>query len=243
MATIYENDGVTTVPVKEEARSGGLTESEWEGRGPPEKVYSMEYTRRKDRQGMSAATNIYGYLLQPCRPRNAIGDNGGSWDPDSGACAGDGIHSVCVSSLPADFCRKTGQGNDKRAWCAKRRGQPHCVCQGAFAMYAARSREEGRGKELPLKCSAIHGDVLRDLKRQAALWRDGFGGNVLPALQALHGSCAAGTAAQQKRLSRRICKIYEENASKNDLKKDNWYQKTCPQPARNFRKWWPWRGR
>ena len=180
------------------------------------------------------ALNIYGEPLQPCRSQQE--DNQGSWDAESGACNADRIHSVCVSSLPRNFCRYTGQGDDASAWCARRRGRPHCICQGAFAMYAANAEQA-----LPLKCGAIHQDVLEDLGRQAARWRAGFGGNVLPALRALDGSCATGTTKKEKALRTRICKIYSK-ARKRRLfqrKKDAWYTNTCIPKSRSV---WPWAG-
>ena len=188
------------------------------------------------------ALNIYGEPLQPCRPRSdGTRDNQGSWDAESGACNGDRIHSVCVSRLPSDFCRYTGQGDDASAWCARRRGQPHCICQGAFAMYAALSRvnaDKGRGKQqaLPLKCGAIHQDVLEDLGRQAAHWRAGFGGNVLPALRALDGSCGGKTRKKKKALRKRICDMYAKDSDPKSLAEDAWYTNTCR------RRVWPWAG-
>ena len=113
-------------------------------------------------------------------------------------------------------------------------------------MYAANA-DKGRGKQqaLPLKCDAIHQDVLEDLGRQAAHWRAGFGGNVLPALRALDGSCATGKTEKEKALRTRICKIYRK-ASKRRLfqrKKDAWYRDTCTTaPARKRSRVWPWAG-
>ena len=188
--------------------------------------------------------NIYGEPLQPCRPRRGgtrdNRDNRGSWDAESGACHADGIHSVCVSSLPSDFCRHTGQGDGASAWCARRRGQPHCICQGAFAMYAAlAARGSGKKKQaLPLKCGAIHHDVLEDLGRQAAHWRAGFGGNVLPALRALDGRCAAGKTGKERALRTRICDMYAKDRDPQILaKEDAWYRDTCTPKRRCV---WPW---
>ena len=49
------------------------------------------------------------------------------------SCDADPVHCVKLSSLPADFCQVTGQGN----WCASHVGQPFCVTTHKYAQYAS----------------------------------------------------------------------------------------------------------
>ena len=76
--------------------------------------------------------NIYGEKLVSCRKK--IGDNG-SWD-HNGKCSElhGGVHQICVSSITNDFSSETSQST----WSEKRKGKPHCVCLGAYALYTAK---------------------------------------------------------------------------------------------------------
>ena len=177
--------------------------------------------------------NLYGETLEPCRERED--DTHGSWDPQKGTCNADHIHSVCVRRLPDDFCRLTGQEDrDGASWCSNRKERPHCICQGAYAMYANRAP---RGP--PLQCRAIPWYVLRQLESQSNTWRPDFAASARTmrrTLEDLHQQCVESEINVDKDrrdvLGRKICKVYASFI--HDDKTDGaWYQSNCKKEARS----------
>ena len=169
--------------------------------------------------------NLYGETLEPCRDREY--DTHGSWDTEKGTCNADHIHSVCVRSLPDDFCRLTGQEDrDGASWCSNRQHRPHCICQGAYAMYA-----NNAPRELPLQCRAIPWFVLQQLEGQSENWRrDQFpvsAHTMRRTLQELHAQCAEKEDQVQEdlksNLGRKICQVYAPFIEENDT----WYTQKC----------------
>ena len=99
--------------------------------------------------------NLYGQPLQPCgEPHHTRG----SWD-DERKCSelGGGVHQICAIMRPdtaRDFSTETGQSD----WSKGRRGQNHCLCLGAYALYTAKGNDTG--KQVALKCRSIPAAAL-----------------------------------------------------------------------------------
>ena len=178
--------------------------------------------------------NIYGEPLQSCRDlRDLPKDENGSWNT-SGQCAGDGIHSVCVQSLPQSFCDKTKQNN----WCQDRVNRPHCICQGAYAAYVTHAPKN----DIQLQCSAIHQDILRTLETQARKWRPGMRADVPKTVRHLYRQCVEeqrGEARQQgvDDLRTELCNMYKDLTG---LSKDDrvWMAQNCPNKLWWFQNLW-----
>ena len=99
---------------------------------------------------LATILNIYDEPLQPCRQS---GMKNGSWDR-SGKCSelGGGVHQICVNGIATNtpgFSRATGQSG----WSDQRGDSNHCVCLGAWSLYAATQPLDHRRRIL--KCDAI----------------------------------------------------------------------------------------
>ena len=95
-------------------------------------------------KGHETLKNIYGEELEQCQVNKNI-NNRGSWDED-GFCSerGGGVHQICfkVERETSDFSSETGQSD----WSKDRVGKNHCMCLGAWALYKAKNK--GNGREL-----------------------------------------------------------------------------------------------
>lgn len=172
----------------------------------------------------SNTLNIYGEPLQPCQ--DLPEDTNGSWNA-SGRCAGDGIHSVCVQSLPQSFCDLTEQNN----WCQDRVRRPHCICQGAYAAYATHAPQNN---DMKLKCSAINQDILDTLEEQALNWRPGMRVDVPETVRHLYRQCVEeqGNDRQQRRvddLRTKLCNMYKKLKGLSEYDIQWWTQQNCPE--------------
>lgn len=98
--------------------------------------------------------NIYGKPLQPCR--DDLSDHNGSWDTEGKCSEPDGgVHQICVrfNSSTRDFAKNTYQSTN---WSTKRQDKPHCVCLGAYALYAAQHPDN----PLEVNCDAVPDTVF-----------------------------------------------------------------------------------
>lgn len=99
--------------------------------------------------------NLYGQPLQPCgEPHHTPG----SWDAER-KCSelGGGVHQICAVMHPdtaKDFSTETGQSD----WSKDREGQNHCLCLGAYALYTAKGKDQG--KQVQLQCASIREEAL-----------------------------------------------------------------------------------
>ena len=99
--------------------------------------------------GKKKILNIYNQPLAQCgNPKSSSG----SWDKN-GKCSetGGGVHQICINNISKNapnFSEKTGQSN----WSDKRGTENHCVCLGAWSLYAANKNKINKNV---LKCNAI----------------------------------------------------------------------------------------
>lgn len=104
--------------------------------------------------------NVFGEPLEVCERRP-----GASTD-ETGKCAADPIHRICVRDIRAlrpGFSAQTGQGD----WSARRpRGANHCVCAGAYANYV--SFTNVRRSPPRINCAATSEHAVRTWNR----WND-----------------------------------------------------------------------
>ena len=119
----------------------------------------------------SKKKNILGTDLIECNSINNLYDssiNGFCNEP------GNGYHNICIKMDPfvsKNFSQLTGQSD----WSESKKGNNHCICQGAWANYIAKLKEKGLYKELPnniLNCEAIPEEVLTDHKHAFKTWNN-----------------------------------------------------------------------
>ena len=118
---------------------------------------------------MAKIKNIYGSELEKCNSNSNHQLNDSSIN---GYCneSKNGYHNICISMNPYisnNFSEITGQGS----WSKTKEGKNHCICQGAWANYVAKLKENKENKEnkklqlpLPLgilNCEAIPETVLK----------------------------------------------------------------------------------
>jgi len=101
-------------------------------------------------QDEDETVNMYNEPLKKCDPSGAAAGS----SQEDGKCdeKGGGVHSLCVSELPANFSETTGQGN----WTRSEATKPWCVCIGAWSLYIA------KGSTTQAHCEAIPGFVFGD---------------------------------------------------------------------------------
>ena len=85
--------------------------------------------------------NLYGQPLHACGESH---HTPGSWDAER-KCSelGGGVHQICAVMHPdtaEDFSTETGQSD----WSKGREGQNHCLCLGAYALYTAKGKDQGK---------------------------------------------------------------------------------------------------
>mmetsp|Transcript_156284 Transcript_156284/g.291602 ORF Transcript_156284/g.291602 Transcript_156284/m.291602 type:complete len:229 (+) Transcript_156284:22-708(+) len=125
--------------------------------------------------------NLYGQPLIECDPSGyAAGSSNayGQCDEKTG-----GIHSLCVSDLPADFSEVTGQGT----WTEDEAGKPWCVCIGAWSLYKA------EGHTALAHCAAIPSFVLdKDYIDNWSTWNGNeLDDQIVDGITELYDQCSA----------------------------------------------------
>jgi hypothetical protein len=119
---------------------------------------------------MSKKKNIYGTELKKC---NNLSMNDSS---NNGHCyeSGGGYHNICINMHPFianNFSELTGQSD----WSKNKINNNHCICQGAWANYIAKLKQNNEYYNLPygiLNCEAIPEEVLTIYKDKFKTWNN-----------------------------------------------------------------------
>lgn len=117
--------------------------------------------------------NIYGTELKQCN----LNKNYQLYDSSiNGYCneAFGGYHNICMNMHPFisnNFSELTGQSD----WSKSKKDKNHCICQGAWANYVAKLKQNNNYNELPigiLNCEAIPKKVLTEYKDKFKTWNN-----------------------------------------------------------------------
>jgi len=152
-----------------------------------------------------AAKNLFDEPLEKC---SSTGKAAGS-SQMTGKCdeLDGGVHSLCVNELPADFSSETGQS----PWSAQKKGEPWCVCIGAWSMYQAKGRNVGAN------CNAIPDFVFQ--KKYINNWSTWNGNElndqIVDGINELYNQCKKDASASQlSALRTHYCNVAKEYKGK-----------------------------
>lgn len=163
-------------------------------------VSSFENRRStgKKQATLDLRDNIYGEPLQTCDPSGAAAGSSssdGTCDEKTG-----GIHSLCISSLPGDFSKETGQ----TPWSEEEAGRPWCVCIGAWSLYHA------EGHNAQAHCDAIPSFVLQEeYINNWSTWNGlELDDQIIDGINELYNQCSAGKSGSAlATLNNNYCRI------------------------------------
>ena len=174
----------------------------------------------KDKENMSELLNIYNEPLKAC------GDDtmsNGSWD-SSGKCSelGGGVHQICVKNISKktpNFSMETGQSS----WSNERGNDNHCVCLGAWALYA---KKKPANVKKVLKCDAIPKVAF---SKQYVSKFNTWNGEELPnqivdGVTAMYKNCLTNNKSKNNALKQNYCN-FAKNVS--ELKNSKLYSDIC----------------
>lgn len=172
-------------------------------------------------------TNIYGDKLESCKES---GMNRGSWMSD-GTCSetGGGVHQICIKNIANNatgFSKKTGQSD----WSDKRGTHHHCVCLGAWSLYA--HKHKNKIKQNILKCESIPRIALS--KNYVSKFSEGWNkwngleidDQIKHGVNELMNQCYDETSndKKHKQLKKHYCKFAKDVHA---LKQSETYKKLC----------------
>ena len=97
--------------------------------------------------------NLYNKKIEECGTKSM---SNGSWDKNRQCSELDGgVHQICIKDISNntdEFSLNTGQTD----WSENRKDNNHCVCLGAWSLYVAKKKRQGKNIDKNiLKCEAI----------------------------------------------------------------------------------------
>lgn len=174
----------------------------------------------KEQENMDELLNVYDQPLKACGNDSM---SNGSWD-SSGKCSelGGGVHQICVKNIrdkTPDFSEETGQSG----WSDERGRDNHCVCLGAWALYA--KKKPDKVKKV-LKCDAIPKVAFsKEYVSKFNTWNgEELPNQIVDGVTSMYKNCVTNNKSKNNALKQNYC-----NFAKNvtELKNSKLYSEIC----------------
>mmetsp|Transcript_4486 Transcript_4486/g.8055 ORF Transcript_4486/g.8055 Transcript_4486/m.8055 type:complete len:178 (+) Transcript_4486:2-535(+) len=132
-----------------------------------------------------------------------------------------GVHSLCVSELPANFSETTGQGN----WTRSEATKPGCVSIGAWSLYIA------KGSTTQAHCEAIPGFVFSEYYvLRGSTWEGETRDQIANGINELYSQCSKGKEGSKlAALKSNYCKVTRPHSYAYS-RTDQWKEAECGEP-------------
>mmetsp|Transcript_144840 Transcript_144840/g.252592 ORF Transcript_144840/g.252592 Transcript_144840/m.252592 type:complete len:507 (+) Transcript_144840:76-1596(+) len=169
--------------------------------------------------------NLYNEPLKKCHLSGAAAGSSqedGKCDEMGVLVMMKGVHSLCVSELPANFSETTGQGN----WTRSEATKPGCVSIGAWSLYIA------KGSTTQAHCEAIPGFVFGENYIQHwSTWNGNeLDDQIVNGINELYSQCSKGKEGSKlAALKSNYCKVTRPHSYAYS-RTDQWKEAECGEP-------------
>jgi len=168
--------------------------------------------------------NLYNEPLKKCHLSGAAAGSSqedGKCDEMGVLVMMKGVHSLCVSELPANFSETTGQGN----WTRSEATKPGCVSIGAWSLYIA------KGSTAQAHCEAIPGFVFSEYYvLRGSTWEGETRDQIANGINELYSQCSKGKEGSKlAALKSNYCKVTRPHSYAYS-RTDQWKEAECGEP-------------